>query len=132
MGACALMVIGFLLDPAVILGRWSDGWRAASSRLLGHTRTRATRLRWRPIFVPASVEIWVFNHASVVNRRMGGARQTRDKNGNANRAQPIMWACTDVGLCARRAACAMGYVRHTSPCLDLPERTPPILQSRYK
>ncbi|MNV61737.1 hypothetical protein D3C71_1542600 [compost metagenome] len=44
---------------------------------------------------------WVFNHALTVNRRMGGARQIRCKNGNANRAQPIMSACIDDGLCAQ-------------------------------
>ena len=55
--ACALLMIGLLMVPAIRWGRWSDGWRAASSRLLDQTRTRATRLRWRPGFVPASVEI---------------------------------------------------------------------------
>jgi hypothetical protein len=42
--ACALAVNGFLSCPAVRWVGWSDGWRAADSRVLINTRARATRL----------------------------------------------------------------------------------------
>gem|GEM_PF-1413558 len=49
---------------------------------------------------------------------MGGARQTRHQDGDVHRAQPI-WG----------PAMMMGYVRHRSAYLGLPERTPPILRN---